>query len=371
MDARRKAAAASEEFGPSAWYRILGLMKASGLVAKLANTDLIWSERLNEGDPIPVNMGGYGRNFEMAIDAEMKTGEDVAGVSKRCDECNAAVVRVSKFLERRLPWGIRQEGAYQVVESTIDRELALIQKDLDEFNTAFKNVYLNPNNVQIMDYMLSFTPGIKAEEVASAWRQHYNTVRTAVKAQREEWLSDPNFDTVSADEKSRFAIGNSVYEGDSQSFKQVVNTLWNTDRIMVYKAVIAMAQSIQTMKITRRKADGSLEDRPDALLYAEKCNTVLREAMRHAKVCALFPQAVEMAAQMGTLAPELTIPGLSLMVLNGMEKRGAEAQERFITTAAQRARVLMHHLDKNVDGDMQELWAVCPALRNRSMDAVI
>ena len=34
-------------------------------------------------------------------------------------------------------------------------------------------------------------------------------------------------------------------------------------------------------------------------------------------------------------------------------------------------RVLMHHLDKNVDGDMQELWAVCPALRNRSMDAVI
>ena len=31
----------------------------------------------------------------------------------------------------------------------------------------------------------------------------------------------------------------------------------------------------------------------------------------------------------------------------------------------------MHHLDQNVDGDMQELWAVCPALRNRSMDAVI
>ena len=41
------------------------------------------------------------------------------------------------------------------------------------------------------------------------------------------------------------------------------------------------------------------------------------------------------------------------------------------TTAAQRARVLMHHLDENVDADMQELWAVCPALRNRSMDAVI
>jgi hypothetical protein len=31
----------------------------------------------------------------------------------------------------------------------------------------------------------------------------------------------------------------------------------------------------------------------------------------------------------------------------------------------------MHHLDRNVDGDMQELWAACPALRNRSMDAVI
>src|ERR1035437_158879 len=144
-----------------------------------------------------------------------------------------------------------------------------------------------------MDYMQSFTPGIKAEEVSSAWRQHYNPVRGAVKAQREEWLADPNFDTVDADEKSRFAIANSVREGDSQAFKQVINTLWNTDRIMVYKAVISMAQSIQTMPITRRKADRSLEDRPDALLYAEKCNTVLREAMRYSKVCAQFPQALE------------------------------------------------------------------------------
>src|ERR1039457_800213 len=99
-------------------------------------------------------MGGYGRNLEGSIDAEMKTGEDVAGVSKRCDECNAAVVRVSKFFERRLPWDIKQEGAYQVVESTIDRELAVIQTDLDEFNSAFAAEYLNPANVQIMDYML-------------------------------------------------------------------------------------------------------------------------------------------------------------------------------------------------------------------------
>jgi hypothetical protein len=371
MEAKRKAAAANtDEFGPNAWYRVLKLMKASGLVAELSNTLLIWAERLNENDPIPVNMGGYGRNLEGSIDAEMKTGEDVAGVSKRCKECNSKVVRVSKFFERRLPWDVKQEATYQVVEGTIDRELAVIQANLDEFNAAFAKVYLDPNNVQIMDYVLAFTPGIRAEEVASAWRQHYNTVRTAVKAQREEWLSDPNFDTVDADEKSRFAIANSVREGDSQSFKQVINTLWNTDRVMVYKAVIAMAQSIQTMKITRRKTDGTLEDRPDALLYSEKCNTVLREAMRYAKVCALFPQAVEMAAQMGTLAPELTIPGLSLMVLNGMEKRGAQEQERFITTAAQRAKVSMHYLDMNVENDMIELWTACPALRGRKMDAV-
>jgi hypothetical protein len=78
-----------------------------------------------------------------------------------------------------------------------------------------------------------------------------------------------------------------------------------------------------------------------------------------------------MESQIGTLAPELTIPGLSLVVVNGIEKKGAEERERFITIAAQRARVLMHHLDENVDADMQELWSVCPALRNRSMDAVI
>jgi hypothetical protein len=67
----------------------------------------------------------------------------------------------------------------------------------------------------------------------------------------------------------------------------------------------------------------------------------------------------------------LTIPGLALVVVNGIEKKGAKEQERFIATAAQRARVLLHHLDENVDADMQELWSVCPALRDRSMDAVI
>jgi hypothetical protein len=150
----------------------------------------------------------------------------------------------------------------------------------------------------------------------------------------------------------------------------VVNALWNTDRIMVYKAVIAMAQSIQTMRVTRRRSDGSIEDRPDALLYAEKCNTVLREAMRYAKVSALFPLAVEVKAQVGTLAPALTTPGLSLTVLNGVEKKGVEAQERFITTAAQRAKVSMHYLDMNVEHDMIELWTTCPTLRGRKMDAV-
>src|SRR5450756_843342 len=103
-----------------------------------------------------------------------------------------------------------------------------------------------------------------------------------------------------------------------------------------------MYQSVQTMPVTRRRPDGSLEDRPDALLYAEKCNTMLREAMRFAKVSALFPQPFEMAAQMGTLAPELTIPGMAMVVVNGIEKKGAEAQERFITTAAQRASCLLY-----------------------------
>ena len=371
MDARRAAAAKSEEFGPAAWYRVLKLMKASGLVAELSNTLLIWAERLNEGDPIPVNMGGYGRNLEGSIDAEMKTGEDVAGVSKRCDECNNAVTRVSKFFERRLPWDVKQEGAYQVVESTIDRELAAIQVDLDEFNAAFANTYLNPNNVQIMDYMLAFTPGIKAEEVASAWRQHYNTVRTAVKAQREEWLSDPNFDTVDADEKSRFAIANSVREGDSQSFKQVINTLWNTDRTMVYKAVIAMAQSIQTMPITRRKADGSLEDRPDALLYSEKCNTVLREAMRYAKVSALFPNAPVLAPMSDNTIHAAAQVGPALTVGNRMSKASKEAVAAFVGTANRHANVRLYYLDPKSTIDMALLWDYVPSLRGKLQEAVL
>jgi hypothetical protein len=371
MDAKRAAAVKSEEFGPNAWYRILKLMKASGLVAELSNTLLIWAERLNEGDPIPVNMGGYGRNLEGSIDAEMKTGEDVAGVSKRCSECNAAVVRVSKFFERRLPWDIKQQGVYHVVESTIDRELAAIQADLDEFNVAFTNTYLNPTNVQILDYMLAFTPGIKAEEVASAWRQHYNTVRTAVKAQREEWLSDPNFDTVDAGEKARFAIANSVREGDSQSFKQVISTLWNTDRVMVYKAMIAMAQSIQTMPITRRKADGTLEDRPDALLYAEKTNTVLREAMRYAKVCALFPNAPVVAPMSDDTIHAAAQVGPALTVGNRMSTASSEAVAAFVGSANRRAQVILRYLDPRNADDMAQLFECVPCLKGKPQEAVL
>jgi hypothetical protein len=162
-----------------------------------------------------------------------------------------------------------------------------------------------------------------------------------------------------------------VYEGDSQSFKQVVNTLWNTDRIMVYKAVIAMAQSIQTMKITRRKADGSLEDRPDALLYAEKCNTVLREAMRYARVSALFPNAPVVAPVSDNTIHAAAQVGPAMTVGNRMSKASEEAVAAFVGTANRHAQVILHYLDpKNAD-DMAQLVTCVPCLKGKPQEAVL
>ena len=241
----------------------------------------------------------------------------------------------------------------------------------DLLKDAFSKRYQNPAKVQVMSYMEAFPATTEMVEVAKAWRASYNEVRETVMARVNTLFnSDSRFEGCSITERERFAIGESVKEGDLQAFNAVAH-LYETDKPLLYGAAIAMYNKLLTGPLYIDEVTGLPTDRADALLFADKFNTVLREAMRYAKCVAQFPRAFDMAAQMGTLAPELTIPGLSLVVVNGVEKKGAEERERFIATAAQRARVLMHHLDRNVDGDMQELWAVCPALRDRSMDAVI
>ena len=373
MEAKMAAARAKvvTEFGRSDWFRILKLMKASGLVAKLSNTQFNWVDQLNEGRPMTINMGGYGRNFEMAIDAEMKTGEDVAGVAKRCDECNAALTTVSRFFEPRLPWAMRQDPTYQVVEGTIDRELAAIQTDLDEFNQGFKNVYLNPNNVQILDYMEAFTPGIQAEDFANAWRKHYNDVRIAVKTMREDWLAGADFNTVDDGEKAAFSIADSVKAADNQSFAQITKALWSTDHTILYKTVIAMFQAIMGMQITQRGSDGNLQDRPDALLYSDKCNTVLREAMRFAKVSSLFPNAPVVAPTTDDNIRPAAQVGPALTVGNRMSKASEEAVAAFVGTAARHAGVMLRYMDPKNVTDMAALWALVPVLKGKQQEAVL
>src|ERR1022692_2536334 len=221
-----------------------------------------------------------------------------------------------------------------------------------------------------MSYMEAFPVTTEQVEVAKAWRASYNEVRETVMARVNALLnSDSRFEGCSITERERFSIGESVKEGDLQSFNNVAH-LYETNKPLLYGAAIALYNKMLTGPLYIDEVTGLPTDRADALLFADRFNTVLREAMRYAKCVAQFPQAFEMEAQMGTLAPALTIPGLSLMVLNGMEKRAAEEQERFITTAAQRAKVSMHYLDMNVENDMIELWTACPALRGRKMDAV-
>ena len=245
-----------------------------------------------------------------------------------------------------------------------------MNKDVLLLIEAFDKRYQNPANVQVMSYMEAFPVTTEQVEVAKAWRASYNEVRETVMARVNALLnSDSRFEGCSITERERFSIGESVKEGDLQSFNNVAH-LYETNKPLLYGAAIALYNKMLTGPLYIDEVTGLPTDRADALLFADRFNTVLREAMRYAKCVAQFPQAFEMEAQMGTLAPALTIPGLSLMVLNGMEKRAAEEQERFITTAAQRAKVSMHYLDMNVENDMIELWTACPTLRGRRMDAV-
>src|SRR5450759_4215480 len=141
-------------------------------------------------------------------------------------------------------------------------------------------------------------------------------------------------------------------------------------RQLLLDAIIGIYKDIAVRGVVIDKVTHVARPVADAILYQSNFNKMLREAMRYAKCVAQFPRAFEMATQMGTLAPELTIPGMAMVVVNGIEKKAPEEQERFILTASQHAKVSMHYLNMNVENDMIELWTACPALRGRKMDAV-
>src|ERR1017187_91476 len=371
LDANMAKADSKGTYGMRAYYRLLQLKASGGLISKVTNADLIWTSLLNDGKPLDVAFGGFCCNLEAVVDGEKKTGTDVAGASKASDAVFKAVTEISEYFAKRMPPALRAEPKYTTYKGAIDLELDILNKDFLLLKEAFDKRYQNPASVQVMRYMEAFPVTTEQVEVAKAWRASYNEVRETVMARVNALLnSDSRFEGCSITERERFSIGESVKEGDLQSFN-VVAHLYETNKPLLYGAAIAMYNKLLTSPLYIDAVTGLPTDRADALLFADKFNTVLREAMRYAKCVAQFPQAFEMEARMGALAPELTIPGLALVVVNGIEKKGAKEQERFIATAAQRARVLLHHLDENVDADMQELWSVCPALRDRSMDAVI
>ena len=240
-----------------------------------------------------------------------------------------------------------------------------------DLKEAFEAIYLPTENNLKIDYLVTCPVSLDGYGVGREIRARWNAVRESVKAQKQDWLRGVDYDSVPNSEKFAFAIAESVKVADQTISDEILEPLYTSNRQLLLDAVIAIYKDIAVRGVVIDEVTHQARPVADAILYQSAFNRMLREAMRYAKCVAQFPQAFEMEAQMGTLAPELTIPGLSLVVVNGIEKKGAEEQERFIATAAQRARVLLHHLDKSVDGDMQELWAVCPALRNRSMDAVI
>jgi hypothetical protein len=257
------------------------------------------------------------------------------------------------------------------VNGPLDAAYAAVARASADLKEAFEAIYVPAENNLKIDYLVTCPVSLEGYGVGREIRARWNEVRESVKAQKENWLLGVEYDSVPAPEKFAFAIAESVKVADQTISEENLEPLYTSNRQLLLDAVIAIYKDIAVRGVVIDEVTHQARPVADAILYQSNFNKMLREAMRYAKCVAQFPQAFEMAAQMGTLAPELTIPGMALVVVNGVEKKGAEEQERFITKATQCATVLMHHLDKHVDGDMQELWAVCPALRNRSMDAVI
>jgi hypothetical protein len=369
---RGRVLAASLEYDSIRFRCELRRTAEGGLIAPMTNANLIWTERWNAGDPCSVNMGGFNRHQEHIIDAEVKTGADIGGGQAKADALFKSLVRVSRFMAHRIPGYIRAElKDLQVVNGPLDAAYAVVAHASADLKEAFEAIYLSAENNLKIDYLFTCPVSLDGYGVGREIRARWNEVRESVKAQKEDWLHGADYASVPDSEKLAFAIAESVKVADQTISDEILEPLYTSNRQLLLDAVIAIYKDIAVRGVVIDEVTHQARQVADAILYQSNFNKMLREAMRYAKCVAQFPQAFEMEAQMGALAPELTIPGLSLVVVNGIEKKGAEEQERFITTATQCARVLMHHLDKNVDGDMQELWAVCPALRNRSMDAVI
>jgi hypothetical protein len=369
---KARVVAASMKYDRIGFYSELRRTAKGGLIAPMTNANLVWTERWNAGDPCSINMGGFNRHQEHIIDAEVKTGADIGGGQAKADALFKSLTRVSRFMAHRIPRRIRATlKNLEIVNGPLDAAYAAVARASADLKEAFEAIYVPAENNLKIDYLITCPVSLDGYAVGREIRARWNEVRESVKAQKEDWLLGVEYDSVPGSEKFAFAIAESVKVADQTISDEILEPLNTSNRQLLLDAVIAIYKDIAVRGVVIDEVTHQARPVADAILYQSNFNKMLREAMRYAKCVAQFPRAFEMAAQMGTLALELTIPGMAMVVVNGIEKKGAEEQERFITTAAQRARVLMHHLDKNVDGDMQELWAVCPALRNRSMDAVI
>ena len=225
----------------------------------------------------------------------------------------------------------------EIVNGPLDAAYAAVARASADLKEAFEAIYLPTENNLKIDYLVTCPVSIEGYALGREIRARWNEVRESVKGQKEDWLRGADYDSVPNSEKFAFAIAESVKVADQTISDEILEPLYTGNRQLLLDAVIAIYKDIAVRGVVLDEVTHQARPVTDAILYQSNFNKMLREAMRYAKCVAQFPQAFEMEAQMGTLAPELTIPGMAMVVVNGVEKKGAEEQERFITTAAQRA----------------------------------
>ena len=97
-----------------------------------------------------------------------------------------------------------------------------------------------------MSYMEASPVTTEQVEVAKAWRAGYNAVRETVMVGVNALLnSDSRFEGCSITERERFSVGESVKEGDLQSFNAIAH-LYETNKALLYGAAIAMYNKLLT-----------------------------------------------------------------------------------------------------------------------------
>jgi hypothetical protein len=358
------------------------------MVGIMTNPGMIFNNELNRGHHTPVCMGPYNRNLDVVIDRSVKTGEDIGGAHEHAKEFNKKVDQVSLMLSSRVDRKRLDSGEVKIVLDRRDCIKASLIARIDALKQAFQDTFLNPLNAQRLTYMTEYPVSVEAAEYGRAWYNRYLEVLATEKDKSMAFLQQPAFDKISEADKANDAIRIAYKAADKAAFTEFYTKPYLAARaqgpeavsafkLLMIEAVIYNYNRIFSPTSIRFNDDGTTKPIGDAFLLGEYSHTLLRTALRYAKICKMTGEYKEVA-EYGTLDPEVLAPviqGPALDITNGIRERVKNGEidqayaNRWVALATDHTPVVIKHLDPDSMPDMNLLWEQVPAFAGQRREA--